>query len=65
MSIPGPAGDTIELIEDEQPPAADPEAPVDSNDTAEDSDEEDTLPDLSQEKGFKFHLKKRSELSTV
>ncbi|GFR69062.1 two pore calcium channel protein 1 [Elysia marginata] len=62
MSIKGPAGDSIDLVENAEPLATDAEAPVQTNQTAEaeDSDEEDELPDLSQEKGFKFHLKKRS-----
>ena len=66
-SIPGPAGDTINFVEEEEPPATDPEQPgVAPNDTEEDGDEwEDTLADLSSEKGFKFHLKKRSEYITV
>ncbi|GFO10199.1 two pore calcium channel protein 1 [Plakobranchus ocellatus] len=66
MSIQGPSGDTINLVDEAQPPAIDPEvgSPPASPATApaEEADEsdDDTLPDLSKERGFKFHLRKRS-----
>lgn len=56
-TIQGPSGDQIELIEEEIQP--EPDEP-DGDPGDEDSDT-DSLPDLSKEKGLKFHLKKNSK----
>ncbi|XP_055957374.1 two pore calcium channel protein 1 isoform X1 [Patella vulgata] len=48
-----PKNDTIELVENEEEPAGSSNEPEDDSDT-------ESIPDLSQEQGLRFHLKKRS-----
>ncbi|XP_059167461.1 two pore calcium channel protein 1-like [Physella acuta] len=55
-TIQGPSGDQIELVEEEiQPEPDEPDGKPDDGDS-----DTDSLPDLSKEKGLKFHLKKNS-----
>lgn len=50
-----PKPDRVDLVDNEEQTAQ-----TDQTDHADDSDN-DSLPDISKEKGFRFHLKKKSK----
>lgn len=57
--IQGPSGDKIQLIDDD---VVSEELSTETKDGSNEQDSDtDNLPDLSKEKGLKFHLKKQSK----